>query len=346
MLPEYPIKIPRLPSMVFVRDLEVFEGPVLSEMRGSGGRSTYYLDKWCTSQEDVSRSIVVRTEQRAIAEYLSRRITMRSLMLDASDGIGFVVDRRAGDILRVFLVSLEDFAPESYLPKDGVWHDETLRPLWSTLPQSFLINEIWDGRTLAHVETLYHDVAGFSFLTDPASNRELPSGVLKYEYDRGFPIGTAFARIRASVPHEYRAKSAGVAAGSPGVLTLEAPASTARRLAEVLAELPRGKAAYEAVYSWSRTSPKALDRMPNLDAAKKQIWALCARLKVQAPVLLPPDEDRDPVAILNAGKLIAAFYRKLWAVMQSRDSEFISAKVEGVGESMPPPEEDDDEPQE
>ncbi len=328
MLPDYPLRLPGLPAMTFVRELEEFDGPVLSEWKGSfDRRATIYLDKWGTRADGIVLSIIVRSAQRSVAEYLSGRISMRTLLLGPSDGIGFVVDRRGGEVVSVYLVALESSLPAGYLPKEGTRHDENLRPAWRTVPQSFLIAADWDASVIADVETLYHDVSGFLFLTEPAANRSLPGGVLHYRYDRGFPIGAAFRQIRATIPREHRARSVGVAAGSPGVLTLEASPAMASRLAGVLSGLPRFRSAYDAVSSWSGISPGRLERMPDLDAARQQVATLCSHLKVDVSVLLPPGSEKDPYAVLVAGKLVAAFHRKLWQTVRSEAGQFISVNV-------------------
>ena len=333
MLPEYPLAF-TLPNLAFVRDLEAFDGPILSVWRAADGRPSLYLDKWCTREGAISRSIVVRTEYRAIAEYLGKRISMRQLLIAPSDGIGFVVDRKDGTPFRAYLVTLNSVEAR-YLPSANAFHDETLRPSWSLVPQSFLVGEEWEVRSLATIERRYHDVAGFCFLTEPDKNRELPHGILTYVYDRGYPIGTAFQRIRAAVPHEFRAKSVGVAAGSPGVLTLDAPSSVANRLAEVLTGLPKAAPAYNAVLAWSKTSPKQLDRMPDLRVAMSQLSVLCEHLKVAVPVLVSGQQQDDAASVLNAGKLLAAYHRKLWQVVSSPDGEFVSVSVQKVAGSQP-----------
>lgn len=328
MLPEFSLRLPNLPPMRFVRELEDYDGPILSEWRAMDGRSTVYLDKWCTREGDADRSIVVRSDPRSIAEYLSGRISMRTLLLAPSDGIGLIVDRRRGEVINVFVVALESGVPASYLPRASTMHDENLRPAWGTIPQSFLIDADWDGRSIAAVERLYHDVSGFLFFTEPSANRQLPGGVLNYRYDRGFPIGAAFTRIRAAIPREQRAKAVGVSAGSPGILTLEASPSMAARLTHSLIALPRASNAYDAVLRWSGISYRRLEQMPNLDAARQQVSTLCDHLGIDMGVLLPSDEGRDPYAVLVAGKLIAAFHRKLWKTVSSDDGQFISVKVD------------------
>ena len=343
MLPKFNTRLSCLPSLTFVRELECFEGPILTEWKAEDGHGGMYLEKWCTCSKGVERSIVVRTEPRAVAEYLGERISMRSLMLGPSDGVGFVVDRRGGKVIDVFLVSLVDGSDliETYLPRNSSFHDTTLRPSWDVMPQSFLIGSTWNAQLLSTTERRYQDVTGFCFLTEPKTHRTLPPRILKYRYDRGYPIATAFERIRYGVPLEKRPRSVDVAASSPGVLTLEAPSSTANHLASVLAVLPKCKAAFERVLRWSKISPSSLERMPHVGTARKQLVKLCSALLVNVSAVLPTEMQDDERSVLVAGKLVAAYYRKLWDLVETKDAEFISAPV-GHDTREPTCQDDDD----
>jgi len=139
VLPELKNRRAQLPrEIVWVRELEAFEGPILSEYRAARG-SAQYVEKWCARDAEVTRTLLVRVDQRAIAEYLGRRRTLLSLLTEPSDGMGYVIDRRQDEIIAVYGVYLDDL-PQGYLPKSTVYHDEDLRPDWDIVPQSYLID--------------------------------------------------------------------------------------------------------------------------------------------------------------------------------------------------------------
>src|SRR5262249_14769258 len=137
--------------LVFVRDLEEFDGPILSEYKTEDG--SLYLEKWCDRDEDhgLIRTMVVRTERRPLAEYLASRISMYDLLVGPSDGVGFIMDRHAADVHRISVALLADLPP-MYLPQHNAFHDMALRPPWDTWPQSFLLDEDWDAKLLAKSE--------------------------------------------------------------------------------------------------------------------------------------------------------------------------------------------------
>ena len=105
------------------------------------------------------------------------------------------------------------------------------------------------------------------------------------------------------------------------MLTLEAPSSTANHLASVLAVLPKCKAAFERVLRWSKISPSSLERMPHVGTARKQLVKLCSALLVNVSAVLPTEMQDDERSVLVAGKLVAAYYRKLWDLVETKDAD-------------------------
>lgn len=320
-----------LPRQVtLVRELEYFEGPILSQYRAAHGGSVY-IEKWCARDGGVSRFLLVRSEPRAIAEFLGTRITMLKLLTESSDGIGFLIDRRRGDTLGVYVVAL-DSLPKSYLPKPTRMHDESLRPEWDTVPQDYLLDEQWDAKQLATIERHYLNAAGFAYLTKPDTDRVLPWRVLTFTYDGGYPVMHAFNSIRANVPEDARARSVGVSANSPGVLSLEAPAETAGQLREALKALPRSLVHYHNVHEWSKLNPDQAEDIPR--TARAHVEALCGALGVDARKLFPAAAANgdDIESLLVAGKLIAAYYRVLLRVIDPvAGTEFTGVHLDQVG---------------
>ncbi len=188
-LPEVPTRIDRMPTtLAFVRELEAFDGPLLSEVQPIDGRGGHYLEKWCTQADGISRSLIVRTEPRAVAEYLGKRISMLELLSIPSGGVGFILDRRVEHEYAAFLVSLSRIPP-AYLPKAGTLHDETLRPATGSIQQSFLIDAEWDAYLLSKIERRYKSIAAFAYLTEEGMGRQLPPSVFTTTYRGGMVDG-------------------------------------------------------------------------------------------------------------------------------------------------------------
>ena len=121
-------------SIEFVRGLEEFDGPILSEYRAADGGGCY-VEKWCAQEADVSRFLLVRSEWRYIAEFLGRKISMHELLFDNTDGHGFLIDRSGSQIVQVWSAPLA-VLPRAYFPTATRFHDEDLRPVWETMSQS------------------------------------------------------------------------------------------------------------------------------------------------------------------------------------------------------------------
>lgn len=328
-------------EVTFSRVLEEFESPILTEYKATTGPGLY-IEKWCTRYQDVNRYLLVRSEQRAIAEYLAGKITMLRLLTDFSDGGGFIIDKKRGVKVDSFAVRLSEL-PASYLPKATAKHDESLRPEWDTIPQSFLINTDWDATLLALIEKRYLNLAGFAYFAKPGTGRKIPNIALGYDFEGGYTFKHAFDRIRGSIPTSQRARSVGVAAASPGVLTIDAPAEIVKQLERSFNSLSQSSVYYDALHSWAKLSPSRIDGMPANQQALDDIQALCNSLSISSDALFPrfvEGEEVDPKtkkeALLVAGKLVAAYYRRLWQILKPEPRvEFISSPTPSTSVTLP-----------
>lgn len=344
MLPPFPPDIRALPRpLSWVRDLEEFEGPILSELRAEDGG--VYLEKWCAKDGELVRTLIVRTEPRAVAEYLAGRISLLSLLTVPSDGIGFIVDRSGDSTASVYLVHVPTL-PSNYLPSSTARHDAMLRPQWNNAPQSFLVDGEWDAKLLATIERKYLDVFAFTYFAHSESQMTaLPQNVITYDYDGGYPYMHAFSQLRLAVPKPLRAHAVGVSVNSPGVLTIDASHEIAERVSAALASLPNSLVAYRALHEWAKLKPKHVTKMPETDVAIADIRRLCQQLQIELHKVLPRPADGAPwerLHVLAAGKLVASYWRKLLALLEPAEGvEFLTHDV-AVSE-LTEFEEDDDE---
>lgn len=116
-----------LPDLAFVRDLEAFEGPILSEYVDADG--VPYLEKWCAYVDGSVRFLVVRSHRVAISAYLDGGVSMLQLLTAPNDDRGWLVDRVGDEIVRVELRVRVSTLPPKYLPKPSAMHDPDLRPV-------------------------------------------------------------------------------------------------------------------------------------------------------------------------------------------------------------------------
>lgn len=309
-------------NLKFIRDIEQFEGPILSEYRAEEG-GVSYLEKWCTQSEEghTHRFLLVRSDQRSIAQYLAKRITMRQVLVHTSDGVGFLIDREKVaekiHVVRAALILLDEL-PLDYLPEEGTYHDESLRPRTARTLQSFLLGEDWTGELISAIERAYLDAAAFNHFTAFDHDRQpIPDRILQFNYRRGFPVGTAFRVLRAQVPQKNRGRAAGIAAGSPGVLSIEIDTKTAENLLESMRLLERAKPLYDLVQSWSKQDVSNAPAIPH-DAIDHLAW-FAESLKLDL------SRFGDVQAHVHTiGKLLTAYFRKLMKLARlPGNAEFI-----------------------
>jgi hypothetical protein len=313
MLPSFGPNIGTLPRpLTLVRDLEEFEGPILSELRASEGG--VFLEKWCARDEHVTRTLIVRSDQRVVAQYLAGRVSMHALLVQYSDGVGFIVDK-SGDETRAVYIAHVPALPEKYLPSPSAFHDETLRPEWALTPQNFLLDTRWNGKLLADIERLYLNAYAFEFFMSENAGISPPPHILDFVYNGGFSYMHAFRALRGEIPPTHRARAAGVSANSPGVFTIDAPTATARRVLGNMLKLVGGKKSYDNVHQWSKLKPEKASEVVSASAVE-QLRHLAAYLTIDPKKLLPPlvtqaPEDIDQSKVLVAGKLLASYYHHL-----------------------------------
>lgn len=68
MLDQLGYKLKKVPiDLVYERTLEFFEGDILTEYRGRK-KSSFYIEKLCSSSGSTYRYLLVRADQRSIAD--------------------------------------------------------------------------------------------------------------------------------------------------------------------------------------------------------------------------------------------------------------------------------------
>jgi hypothetical protein len=113
----------QLKNLIHVRDIEYFEGPLLSEYKDENGNS--YIKKWC-SWNDVSETwLLVLTTKNNINAYLSKNISLLKLI---ENGKQFIIEtRNINGSSSSHNVMFEDIDVD-YLPKNDAFYDESLAP--------------------------------------------------------------------------------------------------------------------------------------------------------------------------------------------------------------------------
>ncbi len=107
-----------------VRDLEFFEGPLISEFRNASGEPFIYY--WCDSDEHSNRWLVFRSARRDVIRYTHRQISLLDLLRFGLDGFVYVVD--LGNDQEWNRIAFAPLAalPSSYFPLPSAMFNPTL----------------------------------------------------------------------------------------------------------------------------------------------------------------------------------------------------------------------------
>lgn len=334
-------KLPRPPDLVRVRILEQHEAPILSELRAEATGDAY-LEKWCARIDSTERFLVVRSDLRSVEQYMAKRITMRQLLENGSELGCMLVDRTTGAdgvVSEQFWAAWLEDLPESYLPSRDAFHDESLRPAWERTVQSYLLGDEWTGDLINAIERTYLDVAAFLYCAanDAQYEVEFPAAVLSYQYRGGRPVVTAFRELRSSVPPGQRARSVGVVARSPGILSIDAKTNIAEHILRSIAVLDRATVYYDLVQGWAKQDPLKDPVIPQ--RAEDQLRLLANILSIDLSRLMRASGDVHVV-----GKLLTAYFRRLVRLARPvGDAEFLGVERGVVPTAVLTESADDDE---
>ncbi|MFT3843366.1 MAG: hypothetical protein QM723_40665 [Myxococcaceae bacterium] len=202
-----------------VRDLEEFEGPLLSEFVALNGETFVYY--WCDSDKEFNRWLVVRTTKPRLMRYLVRKADLRDLIAGCPDQAVYIVDVDANGEAKAFWFAPVPSLPAVYAPKPGV--------LFSALPgadagddaglkhfQDVALAEDAGFETVANYPRKYLQAYSFHAHFGPGGHARNIS--ISYNLTKGFVFGTLFRQLQANVPRAKIAKTEEISYASPGYL--------------------------------------------------------------------------------------------------------------------------------
>lgn len=108
-----------LPTLTHVRDIEGFEGPLLSLFRDK--RGTPYIYYWCDRDEKLNRWLVFRTTESLVTQYETKEITLKELIMSCCDRFVYVCDIDSDGEQHVLGNLVIKDIPEDYLPAGDVY---------------------------------------------------------------------------------------------------------------------------------------------------------------------------------------------------------------------------------
>ena len=305
--------LPRLPvDLTWTRDLEGFDGPLLSEFCSASGDT--YLYSWCDSDKTHNRWMVLRTSPRSLIEYLHRKITLFKLIESAQDGFVYFVDMDGDATVRhVALVRLSEI-PEAYWPAPDSWHDNDLRPRaeQQNSRQEVLIQGQWDMADFGLFPRRYSQVYAFIYMMN--SGAQVPPA-FHFRYRRGFPIVKLFTGLLKQLPVGERPVVSAIQYMSPGFIRLQANPSISAKVYEAI---ETARARREAI----REAYRAIREYEQMDLSDGMEGNFRAALEHMADVLGLIDIDRLLTMVggyLSAAKVLGSYHRFLEELARYED---------------------------
>jgi hypothetical protein len=230
-----------------VRDLEFFEGPLLTEFRSPGGDT--YLYSWCAAGEHEHRWMVFRTSRMDVAKFTHQRMTLLELVRSCRDGFVYLLDLGTdAEVHRVQLCTLEQL-PKNYLPADNSFFDPSLMPegKWT---HDILLDGRWELSDLSDFSKKYKDVYSFLYLLGerPAG----ASGMRHLHHDirggRGFAAQRLYNELARQVPPNDRPHLEAVQYASPGIISIRLNLDTADIIPKAVARFAQHEAELAKTY--------------------------------------------------------------------------------------------------
>ena len=164
-----------------VRDLEYFDGPLLSHFQHA--RGGHYLSYWCDRDEEVNRWMLIRVGEASIVRLINRFIPLdRAIPQACQDDYVYFIDLDThGATVRASLCITEQI-PEGYLPKPGVYLE--YEPSKDDRSYAVLIEGTLTNEQLSEIPVRYGQAYAFLYLVN----------VLRRGYPQSFPCAVVLAQ--------------------------------------------------------------------------------------------------------------------------------------------------------
>lgn len=150
-----------LPKFEWVRDIQYFEGPLLSEYKTK--TNEIYALHWCDCSNESQRWLAVRVTKRSLLELTAGLISIYELLKERSqDRNPLLLDFKNNEIVSSQWVQFKDL-PKEYLPEKEVIISTELFETHNTKVYPLLITGDWDSDELSTVQRRFMDIYSLLF---------------------------------------------------------------------------------------------------------------------------------------------------------------------------------------
>lgn len=291
------IPLARLPiDLEFIRDIEEFDGPLLSEFRSSAGDSFLYY--WCDCNEEANRWLVVRTPRQDLFRYFVGRISLRSLIRECRDGFLYIVDLDADATPLSAWFALPGKLPDNYLPGP-----ESVRQPGAGIEPGF--QDVYVDQKWVYEKYPKTYIQAYAFHTAFGRGGTSNSLSVVYRLTKGYIFDTLFKVMHANAPLSRRASLEAVAFASPGYLRFRVDPEIAAGVRAAVARYSNNRSELRRTIKELRNWANGNDYLPEAEA-RRLIWQVADTLGIDGLALLSHIDT-----IEHTGKVLDSYLTRL-----------------------------------
>lgn len=305
-----PMPLGFMPETTWVRDLQYFDGPLLSQHENALGE--HYLFQWCDQDAEATRWLVMRVRERDVMRLLARKLGLRSLISEflPDDYVRIVDFDHAGKLLRLAFVNPDDL-PSDYLPaEEGFLTASLVSP---SVRAGFvgLLDGDWNTQELAELYRRVRDTHALIYLYSEDTKTKFRPAPFK----GGFSTINFYQQIKGYIPAKARVSERAIHYSSPGFVAFRGDVVTLGILRNVL-DTVRENA--DALSEQNRELSRYLrDQGLNeedVSATTEQESEMAKHAEAMLLLIGRPDwawlTSKSP-SIFQATKIVRAHYRRL-----------------------------------
>jgi hypothetical protein len=285
-----------------VTDLIHFEGPLLSLFRNNEGDK--YLYYWCDSGDDKNRWLVFRISDRELDSYLTKRATLRDLLLNPSDGFVYVADISENtDLANLYILDPRDL-PTDYLADENSYYEFTqssLRiaenPAESKASETYkiAIDGDWTLQDLAEMPKIYSTV--YSFIYSLKALRTRTRDFLHHAYRAhpwrgGYSALNFFNNLQAYIDPEHRLQIVSMRYASPGWIELNISSPVAFSVKSIVASFVASADELEDLYKWIYSELRERELLRGVDLSSEDMSLVQPGFPLEVRELGVPSKSR------------------------------------------------------
>jgi len=301
-----------IPDLEHVRDLDYFDGPLLSQYAHPNG--DVYLHYWCDCDDSVNRWMVLRVSEASVLRLVNGFVPLIMVIPQAcrDDFVYFLETNNDQSVASVVLARL-DAIPEEYKPEEDAYL-ESIVTRGDENSYSVLVEGGWSVKELGDFPRTFAGVYSLLYGLNVLHIREFES----YPWRGGFSSMHFFDSAARRIPAEHRPRVAAMQYASPGFMRFELHGRTADQVTRCVSDYTGKNEELAANYADLKKYIRD-HGLNEIDSSSDQEWEKHNEpLTQKAQALIDGFDVINGTAFVSAcerpfeaAKLATAFYRRV-----------------------------------